>query len=311
MTDYAQRLIEKLNDENIGWCLQEKSQDSLRIIRDNIFNDKTHFILELIQNADDCHSDEVAFKIDPHRLIIENTGNAFEEKDVIAISNIGRSTKGEDHIGFFGIGFKSVFQVTDSPEIHSGPYHFKYDSKNLIVPEWIEQPNYGPLSGSVFNIPFKDDVVFKEISTQLDVFTGSVLLFLRHLKKIYVKDVSFELEKHKYTENTLSLLRNGNIESHWKKYSAILDIPPEIQQTLQRDRGRKWSKKKLEEISISFQVDENGVPTPKQKGRLFAFFPTEITTGLSFNLQADFHVPLSRMTLQNPTVNRRAIITHL
>lgn len=300
MTDHAKRLIEKLHNENIDWCLQEKSQDSLRIIRDNIFDEKTHFILELIQNADDCCSEEVTFKIYPDRLVIENTGTSFDEKNVFALSNIGRSTKGENHIGFFGIGFKSVFQVTDSPEIHSGPYHFKYDDKNLIVPEWINQPDYEPLSGSVFNLPFKDNEVFKEINEQLNLFTGSVLLFLRHIKIIHVNDVSFELKKHSYVENTFTLLKNGSIESHLKKYSSVLEIPIEIQQIIQRDRGLKWSKKRLEEISISFQVDENGVPTPNQKGRIFAFFPTEITTGLSFNLQADFHVPLTRTTLQNP-----------
>ena len=41
-----------------------------------------------------------------------------------------------------GIGFKSVFRVTDSPEVHSNGFHIKFDasqgSVGYILPEWCE-----------------------------------------------------------------------------------------------------------------------------------------------------------------------------
>ena len=41
-----------------------------------------------------------------------------------------------------GIGFKSVFRVTDCPEVHSNGYHIRFDAKSgpigYILPEWIE-----------------------------------------------------------------------------------------------------------------------------------------------------------------------------
>jgi len=41
-----------------------------------------------------------------------------------------------------GIGFKSVFRVTDAPEIHSNSFHIKFDASKgpngYILPEWIE-----------------------------------------------------------------------------------------------------------------------------------------------------------------------------
>ncbi len=300
--DKAHRLIEDLCSENLEWCRQEKSQDSLRIIRENIFDEKTHFILELVQNADDCYSDKVVFDLFDDRLIVGNTGTPFDEKNVEALSNIGRSTKGEDHIGFFGIGFKSVFQVSDAPEIHSGPYHFRYDDQNLIVPEWIESPKWRPSSGAIFVLPFKHGKqIFKVIEKQLSKFDGSVLLFLKHLKKIHVKKVTFKIEPFGDSKNDFCLYRNEKQTSHWKKYSDIFPIPQTKQRTLQIDRGRRWSKKKREEIAISFKVDKRGSALLDRKGRLYAFFPTEITTGLSFNLQADFLVPLTRTTLQNPS----------
>ena len=40
-----------------------------------------------------------------------------------------------------GIGFKSVFRVSDSPEVHSNGYHIRFDAKSgpigHILPEWI------------------------------------------------------------------------------------------------------------------------------------------------------------------------------
>ena len=41
-----------------------------------------------------------------------------------------------------GIGFKSVFRVSDCPEVHSNGYHIRFDAKSgpigYILPEWIE-----------------------------------------------------------------------------------------------------------------------------------------------------------------------------
>ena len=43
-----------------------------------------------------------------------------------------------------GIGFKSVFRVTDRPEIHSNGYHICFDVKSgptgYILPDWIVSP---------------------------------------------------------------------------------------------------------------------------------------------------------------------------
>ena len=45
-------------------------------------------------------------------------------------------------LGQKGIGFKSVFRVTDCPEIHSNGYHLKFDASTgpngYILPQWID-----------------------------------------------------------------------------------------------------------------------------------------------------------------------------
>lgn len=46
-------------------------------------------------------------------------------------------------LGQKGIGFKSVFRVSDCPEVHSNGYHIRFDAKSgpigYILPQWIEE----------------------------------------------------------------------------------------------------------------------------------------------------------------------------
>jgi hypothetical protein len=87
-------------------------------------------VLELVQNAHDAHDrDEragrILVRLDPAEgehgvLYVANTGNGFGDSNFDAISDVARSDKRPDEgIGNKGIGFKSVLQLSRSPEIHS------------------------------------------------------------------------------------------------------------------------------------------------------------------------------------------------
>ncbi len=91
------------------------------------------FLIELIQNAEDPsrQTTPTNFGRRSTRLIIVRTeaaiavlnqGTPFTEKDIKAITSLGLSTKDpETSLGNKGVGFKAVFQITDSPEIYSAP----------------------------------------------------------------------------------------------------------------------------------------------------------------------------------------------
>ena len=91
------------------------------------------FLIELIQNAEDPSRQATCTASGQRstRLIIVRTetavavlnqGMPFSEKDIKAITSLGLSTKNpETSLGNKGVGFKAVFQVTDSPEIYSAP----------------------------------------------------------------------------------------------------------------------------------------------------------------------------------------------
>jgi len=90
------------------------------------------FLIELLQNAADAwrngsRRDEARSKVaivvgEGPALLVANQGQPLSAQVVIeSLGHIGASTKAEGHaIGHKGIGFKSVLEVTDTPEIYSG-----------------------------------------------------------------------------------------------------------------------------------------------------------------------------------------------
>ena len=101
----------------------------------DMYGDPTHFILELIQNAEDAlakrptgwnGSRTISFNLLKPRIRIEHHGRPFNRKDVEGITVTLSSTKQDDltQIGKFGVGFKSVFAITNRPRIHSGREDF-------------------------------------------------------------------------------------------------------------------------------------------------------------------------------------------
>lgn len=99
------------------------------------------YLFELVQNANDAIAvakDDPAYaQTTPYRvrieltnaaLIIANDGVPFLEKDVDSIYRWGQSSKDPNKsIGYKGIGFKSVLEITDRPEIYSRVVQFRFD----------------------------------------------------------------------------------------------------------------------------------------------------------------------------------------
>jgi hypothetical protein len=99
----------------------------------NRYDDRTHFIFELLQNAEDALARRASwdgsraanFTLTADALQLRHFGKPFDESDVRGVCGIGESTKDElTAIGRFGIGFKSVYAFTDAPEVHSGQEDF-------------------------------------------------------------------------------------------------------------------------------------------------------------------------------------------
>src|SRR6266566_7099306 len=181
---------EKIREENIaryGW------DTAVLDLLGQLYSERTHFIFELIQNAEDAGATELAFELFADRLELRHDGRPFTEADVRGVCGVGKSGKSGDltAIGKFGIGFKSVYAYTKSPHVYSAGYygagyygagehgagehgagehgagehgageHFRIE--NYVRPFPVEPPP-SPSAGTLFAFPFDHDSVPAEVA---------------------------------------------------------------------------------------------------------------------------------------------------
>ncbi|KAE8123810.1 hypothetical protein FH972_018734 [Carpinus fangiana] len=203
--------------------LTEDLHQAVKNLSAELYAKDVHFLMELIQNAEDndyledrppslefvLTSEDITATGAPHTLLIFNNEKGFSPKNIDSICSIGRSTKKgyrkRGYIGEKGIGFKSVFLVTSQPYIFSNGYQIRFNEEpcphcNLgyIVPEWVEEnPTlsdinqiYGSgntLPTTTIVLPLKPDKV-KPVKQQLSSIHPEILLFLSKIKRFSVKE---------------------------------------------------------------------------------------------------------------------------
>ncbi|RQS56868.1 hypothetical protein DID96_37045, partial [Burkholderia sp. Bp8963] len=177
--------------------LREKLGSALKLLAADLYSSDTHFLLELVQNADDnSYSPEVvptvSVRLERDSLAFVNNETGFAEKNVRALCSVGQSTKaGQKHSGYIGekgIGFKSVFQVSDAPEVHSNGFHFRFnisgadDLLGYVIPHWREPNGRIDAVGTTVLLPAKAGLSFG--SHLLEGLHPRLLLFLNKVRRL-------------------------------------------------------------------------------------------------------------------------------
>ena len=296
--------------------------NSIQILAEDLYNKHTHFIFELIQNAEDNTYKEcvpyLSFRLtknDPTHskgakgaLIIENNEIGFSCENVDAICNVGETTKKkkQGYIGEKGIGFKSVFRVTNNPHIFSKGYHFclperdKQTGLGYIVPQWIDTPPEElNLSQTHIILPLtKADFGYEKIEEMLRDIEPESILFLSRLQKIRIKtDTGDDLTilKDNSVMPEVTVLVEGN-----KKGSSFATCNDFLVCTETFDKPVDIDHEKREgiedrEVSVAFPLGENSTGI----GKIFAYLPVRSDTGFPFLINADFILPSSREDIQD------------
>jgi len=262
------------------------------------YSDPSHFVYELLQNAEDEGATEVEIKLYTDKFLFKHNGKPFDIRDIKGVTGLGNSKKQEDlnAIGKFGLGFKSVFAVTQTPRIYSGDHAFEI--KRFFLPEKLgERPEWLKREETLIELPFNhpersSQNVYKIVKNRIEDLGMITLLFLKNVEFISwnVYDDKGERISYgdylKYQNNIeegvseVQLISSKNGEDKDKSYllfedHVVVDSVP-----------RK--------IQVAFLIRNDKVIPEEQDTNLVVYFPTEKKVYLRFLINGPFRTTPNR-----------------
>ena len=273
-----------------------------------LYSDRTHFVFEIIQNAEDAKAKRIRFDLHGNRLEIRHDGRPFSEADVRGICGVDEGTKSEDltQIGKFGIGFKSVYAYTTSPEIHSnggpnGSEHFRIE--HYVRPIGIEPRKLEKVWTTLIILPIDAEDIdqqtaVRQIADRLQRLNVRTLLFLKHIEEIefelfdgtrgtYLRESSETPDGHRKVTVIGESQISGQLR-HYQEEWLLFQRPvqtPDSTDTVNVEIGflvkqdQKSGKRQIVKIKAS---------------PLVVFFPTEKETNLGFLIQGPYRTTPAR-----------------
>lgn len=292
------------------------------------------YAFELLQNANDAiastpsSAGAARFVLTEQALLVADQGSGFGADEVRAICGLGRSSKDpRKSIGYKGLGFKSVGEITDRPQVISQQVRFGFDELRArravqeVVGELDPQqrvPVYAfPFElnpedlgsdvevveslvsdgfTSILRLPIRHDMSRETVARQVqESVTPRLLLFLDATTRLTLSDgeVDFEAEIFRESKNDHSevlLDADGNTE-HWLVYPQLLSV---TDPTLVEPLGDAWASVEQVRLAAAVRLDDTGRPAGDRNEPLHVYFPTQEATGLPVVLHADFALDLDR-----------------
>lgn len=269
------------------------------------YSDQAHFIYELLQNADDVKATSARFCLNDTGLAFVHNGTVrFTVSDpqneasdsesgalghINSITSIANSNKTSASIGKFGVGFKAVFQYTQTPHIYDPNVRFKID--RFIVPHPLDADFSGRKeSETAFWFPFDHKVKTSAESTEDILLKLKALdhpvLFLSHLKRI-----SFEANgvTGTYTKEVEESCQHEDI----KVERLVLTLETNGKSTTDRLLSLTRLGANQLPYCVGFGLNAEGRLKPVDRPA-FCFFPTKEDTNLRFIVHAPFLLTDSR-----------------
>ncbi|KAK3360775.1 hypothetical protein B0T25DRAFT_133644 [Lasiosphaeria hispida] len=299
---------------------------ALLLFGEQLYQKSTHFLLELIQNSDDCSYEnsklppELRILYENKRLLLTCNEDGFTKENVEAICRIGRSTKtrvggrGQQMTGEKGVGSKSVFKVADVVWIRSGNYSFKFDRGErlgMIAPIWTEFPMAAEKNCTSILLEVSKGCNEPELIEAIRNFDHRSLVFLRRLKALTLSVAEQPGKAWESTvtrldevdadggQETVHLQQDGSSQRYLIARHALGELPYEP----------KRSGLTEPEIRLAFPIARDGLPhvVPQQ---VYAFLPIR-DYGFKFLLQADFILTANREGIDRSSAWNHAILKHL
>lgn len=293
--EYLRRLcnIRKIIKESLG-------KDGYRSYLDIILKsgtDRSRFIQELLQNADDCLYDQevtptFSLSINENTIITEYNETGFTRANIRSITAIGESTKNKllsnnnKSIGEKGVGFKTIFAISSKITIHSGNYHFSLSDKEPTIPRVINDAGVDSVSGTKMEIELKGGEAFPTYKEK-DIL--ELCLCLRNLKKLTIG-------KHNVTINDTDDKRTITIGSRNYVFKCFHHDFTIVDEATLEER-MNWSRVISADQQIVFFVPEFSI----EKNYYFPLYcglPTKHKIRIPIAIDAPFSLTTSREEIE-------------
>jgi hypothetical protein len=287
---------------------------------------------ELLQNANDAARDTGArgrahFRLTETALIVADNGSGFGEPQVEAICSLGRSSKDpSESVGHKGLGFKSVGEITDHPQIISKLSSFQFNGARVraevnqllgplpprqklpvyAFPFPVEEPDLGPDAAAVemlrakgfttvIRLPFRDGVERSTVEAALiGNLASRLLLFLPHVDHLELQGTygDFTSEIFREADGGVEhvLLETNDRNEEWFIYRGSVVPDSAVVEHL----GEMWKEMDEVRFAVAVPVDEQGQPLVDATFPLHVYFPTDEEPGLHVAIHAEWMLSMDR-----------------
>ena len=338
-----------ISEESSRTLASYRAQPNLIAEHANVEQDTAHGgyqhrqLFELVQNSADAlwadsgvqPNDEfgpgpargrVDIRLTENRLYCADDGKSINSDGVTALMFSHMSPKrGTSQIGTFGLGFKAVLGVSDSPEFFSRSGSFRFDRARsqervraiepraencpvLRLPEPIDPAEcweqdavlreFMEWAVNIVRLPLMQGA-HDDIREQMTAFPAEFLLFVAHVQKLALADdagtVNRALELERVDDNYL--LADGDATSQWRLFERTCPLSSDALADRRPGDDR-------DEVPISWAAPLDRLDRP---GKFWAFFPTNTASLVPGILNAPWKTNEDRQNLLTGRYNDELI----
>ncbi|MGP5218142.1 sacsin N-terminal ATP-binding-like domain-containing protein [Arthrobacter rhombi] len=285
-------------------------------------------LYELIQNATDALDNEggrIKLVLTADALYCANEGDAFSRAGYTTLMLSHSSDKRDDEIGRFGLGFKSVIQISDSPQIYSRSGSVSWDRarSTRVLAELLPGLETYPLlrlatpidplaaaendavladlmswATTVVKLPIAGSPTW--LSTEFSTFPHEFLLFSENARALEFDDqtsgksIRWTAERN----GTRVRLNNGVANEDWRLFRHTWKVSPQAAV----DAGSIAARESVE-VTWAVPVTLTG----RRRGSFWNYFPTKHQTSLSGIVNSSFKMNEDRHSMLESRYNREIL----
>jgi len=335
--DELASLASDVDAGRVGHALRSLDQRGMaqQLIREQYSG---RYPFELLQNANDAAAARISgaferglrvrFVVGRKALLVADEGIGFGGDEVRAICGLGRSSKDpRKSVGYKGLGFKSVGEICETPQIIAPDLRFGFDPERVrrkvtqvagslpgtqrlpayAFPFLLEPEHLGEDADTiddllndgfrtVLRLPYRPDISSDKVAADVHAtIRPELLLFLPATGRLEVVGTSHDFtaitDRDGVDDHDLVLLFADGREVIWHVFSREI-MPPSAE--MMNKLGDAWSEVEAVHVRAAVCLDDDGRPDASGTHPLNVYFPTEEKPALPLLLQADFDLDLDR-----------------